>query len=103
MNAPPKNSNWRTWIPIALDLGPGTISTVAGVKGTALPTEPRVATVAQARMFRWYLIVYCPVAGLVEVVPFEARSIVPAACTTANRVFPLGQTTARWNGTASCS
>src|SRR5215472_5375676 len=45
---PPKNSSWRTWMPVVLAAGPGVISTVAGSNGTEVSTEPRVAMVAQA-------------------------------------------------------
>jgi hypothetical protein len=35
-------------IPLLLETGPGVISTVAGVKGTLLSTEPRVPIIVQA-------------------------------------------------------
>jgi hypothetical protein len=42
----PKNNSWRTWMLVVLPAGPGLISTVAGSNGTAVFTDPRVATAA---------------------------------------------------------
>jgi len=45
----------RSWFPVVLAAGPDVISTVAGVKGTALVEEPRVAISVQAAR-RWFVI-----------------------------------------------
>jgi len=48
--------------------GPGTSSTVAGSNGTAVFTEPRVATVAHEPTAWLVTTVYSPVPGLNELV-----------------------------------
>ncbi|MDQ3427975.1 MAG: hypothetical protein M3477_09120 [Gemmatimonadota bacterium] len=76
VNAPPKNPSWRTWKPTVLGLGPGTISIVVGVKGTAVLNEPRVATAAQVVTLRLNAALNLPVALLAEVmelVPLKSR------------------------------
>jgi len=65
---PPKNSRLRTWKPMVLLAGPGTSSTVAGSNGTAVFTEPRVATVAHEPTAWLVTTVYSPVPGLNELV-----------------------------------
>src|SRR5258707_11619199 len=86
-------------MPRVLRAGPGVISTVAGVNGTALLTEPRVATAAQADTERLVTAVYCPMDELNELVRADPREIRALAFTTAILVFAaVGQMTARWNG-----
>src|SRR5436190_1051552 len=58
---PPKPSRLRTWKPMVLLVGPGTTSTVAGSNGTAVFTEPRVATVAHEVTAWLVATVYRPV------------------------------------------
>src|SRR5215469_2183168 len=99
VSAPPKNNSWRTWMPIVLPAGPGVISTVAGENGTAVFTEPRVATVVHAPSALLVTTVYCPVAELYELVRADPREMIPFAPTTAIAVPAApGQMTARWNG-----
>src|SRR5215469_984830 len=80
---PPKNSSWRTWMPVVLGAGPGVISTVAGSNGTLVLTEPRVAITAHA--CRGWLVarVYCPVDARKELVSADPRAGSPLAPTTA--------------------
>src|SRR5580700_5809758 len=89
---------------VVLLAGPGTISTVAGSNGTAVSAEPGVATVAQAVRARLVTGVYCPVAGLKELVRADPRVIRPVALTTAILVLAAaGQMTARWKGMPALS
>jgi len=79
--------------------GPGTVFSVAGSKGTAVFTEPRVATVAHDVTVLLVVTTYCPVAGRDELVPADPRAMVPLARTTAVLTFAaVGQITARCNG-----
>src|SRR5215469_17174407 len=101
---PPKNSSWRTWIPVVLGAGPGVISTVAGSNGTAVLTDPRVAIVAQVDRALLVTSVYCPTEGLNELVSDDPRAGSPLALTTAILTLAAGgQITARWNGIPSAS
>lgn len=75
MRLPLKNSRLRTSMPIVLEAGPGTTSTVAGVNGTAVSTEPRVTTVTHFARLRLVTTVYWPVAGLKELVRLDPRLI----------------------------
>ena len=75
--------------------GPGTSSTVAGSKGTAVFTEPRVAMVAQLEMTRLVTTLYSPVDALNELVNEDPRLGMPEVFTTAMFVFAFElQTTA---------
>src|SRR5215831_6449643 len=90
-------------MPIVLAAGPGTSSIVAGVNGTALSTDPRVATVAQSGSIAAFVTTsYSPVAELNELVRADPRLMTPLSATTAARTLvaaAFGQTTARWKGT----
>ena len=81
---------------MVLPAGPGTSSTVAGSKGTAVFTEPRVAMVAQLEMIRLVTTVYAPGEALNELVNADARLGMPELFTTAMFVFATElQTAAR--------
>src|SRR5215831_12205904 len=101
---PPKNSSWRTWMPVVLAAGPGVTSTVAGSNGTLVLTEPRVASAAQAARAWLVAMVYCPVEGLNKLVRADPRAGMPVALTTAILVLAAdAHMTARWNGIPSAS
>src|SRR5258708_2317967 len=96
--APPKTSSWRISMPIVFIAGPDITSTVAGLKGTAVSTDPRVATVPHAEMSRFVTSVKSPaVTGSSnELVKSDPRWAKPPARTTTTRVpGAFGQTTAR--------
>src|SRR5258708_15605095 len=96
---PPKNSSWRTWMPVVLGAGPEVISTVAGSTGAAVLTEPRVAMAVQDASDLLVARVYWPVDALNELVSDDPREGSPAAVTTAILTLAAeGQITARWNG-----
>ncbi len=84
---------------MALLAGLEVISTVAGSNGTAVLTDPRVATVAHADRTWLVARVYCPVDELNELVSADPREGSPLAFTTATLALAaVGQSTARWNG-----
>src|SRR4030095_3865192 len=89
-------------IPIVLAAGPATSSTVAGANGTVVPTEPRVATVAQLAL-TLVTTTYSPGAALYELVSEEPRRARPRAFTTAMCARgAVEQITARWTVWRPC-
>jgi hypothetical protein len=101
---PPKNSSWRTWMPVVLRAGPPVISTVAGSNGMLVLAEQRVAIIAHAGRGRLVASVYCPVAARNELVSGEPRAGSPVASTTAILALAAGgQITARWNAIPALS
>src|SRR5689334_20124917 len=99
---PPKNSSLRICSPAVFGAGPGVISTVAGLNGTAVLTEPRVAITAQLSIATGATRTSLPIDARKVLVSGEPRTIHPFGLTTAMYDWLADrQITARWNGIPS--